>query len=58
MYKEKESSRQKKNSRALSAVTSGVTTPEYFLLVVEGVMHLSLDDTLAKFSTSSSRLFY
>ena len=56
--KEKEPSQQKKESRALSAVTSGVTTPKSFLLVVEGAMRPSLVDTLTNLSTSSSRLFY
>ena len=55
--KEKEPSQQKKESRLLSAVTSGVTAPTSSLLVAEGAMHPSLDDTLANFSTSSSRLF-
>ena len=58
MRKEKELSRQKKKSRSLSAVTSGVTTPKSFLLVVEGAMRPSLEDALANFSTSSNRLFY
>ena len=44
-------------SLSLSAVTSGVTTPKSFLLVVEGVMRLSLDYALANLSTRSSRLF-
>ena len=56
--KEKEPSRQKKESRPLSAVTSGVTTPKSFLLLVEGAMGPSLDDALVNLSTSSSRLFY
>ena len=42
----------------LSAVTSGVTTPKPFLLLVEGAIRPSLDDTLANLSTSSSHLFY
>ena len=58
MLKEKEPSRQKKESRALSAVTSGVTTPKYFLIVVEGAMRPPLDNALANLSTSSSNLFY
>ena len=53
----KEPSRQKKEICALSAVTSGVTTPKFFLLLVEGAMSPSLDDALANLSTSS-RLFY
>ena len=48
----------RKNLIPLSAVTSGVTTPKYFLLVVEGAMRSSLDDALANISTSSNRLFY
>ena len=36
--KKKEPSRQKKGSRSLSAVTSGVTTPRSFLLLVEGAV--------------------
>ena len=58
MHKEKEPSWQKKESCALSAMTSGVPTPKSFLLVVEGAMHLSLDDTLANLSTRSNRHFY
>ena len=58
MCKEKGLFRQKKESRALSAVTSGVTTPKSFLLVVESAMRLSQDNALANISTSSSRLFY
>ena len=54
---EKEPSRQKKESRAFSAVTSGVTTKS-FLLLVEGAMRPSLDDALDNLSTCSSRLFY
>ena len=46
--KEKELSRQKQESCPLSAVTSGVTTPKSFLLVVEGTMRPSLDDALTK----------
>ena len=57
MHKEKEPSRQKKESRPLSAVTSGGTTPKSFLLVVEGAMHPSVDYAFANLSTSSSRLF-
>ena len=53
-----EPSRQKKEALALSAVTSGVTTPKSFLLLVEGAMHPSLDDVLGNLSISSSRLFY
>ena len=51
-------SRQKKEACAFPAVTSRVTTPKYFLLLVKGAMRLSLDDALADLSTSSSRLFY
>ena len=58
MRKEKEPSRQKNESRSLSPVTSGVTTPKSFLLVLEGAMRPSVDDALANLSTSSSRLFY
>ena len=54
----KEPSQQKKEACALSAVTSGVTTPKSFLLLVEGAMRPSLDDALANLSTSCSRLFY
>ena len=54
----KEPSRQKKEARSLSAVTSGMKTPKSFLLLVEDAMHLSLDDMLANLSTSSSGLFY
>ena len=32
--------------------------PKYFLLLAEGTMRPSLDDTLANLSTCSSRLFY
>ena len=53
-----EPSRQKKEAHAVLAVTSGVTTPKSFLLLVEGAMCPSLDDALANLSTSSSRLFY
>ena len=54
----KEHSRRKKESRSLSAVASGVTTPKFFLLLVEGAMRPSIDDALANLSTSSSYLFY
>ena len=57
MRKEKELSQQKKGSRSLSAGTSGVTTPKAFLLLVEGAMRPSLDDTLGNLSTSSSHIF-
>ena len=53
---EKEPSWQKE-AHSLSAVTSGVTTPKAFLLLVEGTMRLSLDDTLANFSTRSRCFF-
>ena len=56
--KKEETSRQKKESRPLSAVTSVVTTPKSFLLLVEGALRPSLDDALANFSTSCSRLFF
>ena len=52
MHKKKESSRQKKESRSLSAVTGGVTTPKFFLLVVEGAIRSSLDNALANLSTT------
>ena len=58
MQKEKELSRQKKESRSLSAVTSGVTKPKSFLIEVEGAMCPSLDDALANISPSSNGLFY
>ena len=58
MCKEKELSGQKKEFRSLSAVTSGVTKPKSFLLVVEGAMCSSLNEALANLSTSGSRLFY
>ena len=58
MRKEKEPSRQKKESHSLSAVTSGGTTPKSFLLVVEDAMRPSRDDALAILSTSTSCLFY
>ena len=58
MRKEKEPSRQKKNFRSFSTVTSGVTAPKSFLLVVEGTTRSSLDDALANLSTKSSRPFY
>ena len=45
-------------SCSFSAVTSGGTTPKSFLLLVERAMCPSIDDVLANFSTSSSRLFY
>ena len=54
----KEPSRQKKETCSLSAVTSGVTTPKSFLLLVEGAMRPSLADALANLSMNSSRLFY
>ena len=47
-----------KESRSLSAVTSGMTTLKSFLLVVEGAMRPSLDDAWANLFTSSSCLFY
>ena len=47
----------KKESRSLSTVTIGVTTPKSFLLVVEGPMYPSLEDALANFSTSNSHPF-
>ncbi len=50
----KELSWQKKETRSLSAVTSGVTTPKSFLLVVEGAMCSSLDDALANLSDRKS----
>ena len=37
-YAKKELSQQKKEACTLSAVTSGVTTPKSFLLLVEGAM--------------------
>ena len=43
----------KRKNLDLSAVTNGVTTPKSFLLVVEGAMHPSLDDTLANLSTTT-----
>ena len=42
---------------SLSAVTSGVTTLNSFLLLVEGTMCPSLDDALTNLSTSSSVSF-
>ena len=59
-WAKKEPSRQKKETRSLSAVTSGVITPNFFffVLLVEGATRLSLDNALANLSTSSSRLFY
>ena len=54
----KEPSQQKKEIRSLLSVTSGVTTPKSFLLLVEGAMRPSLDDTLVNLSTCSSHLFY
>ena len=56
--KKRKLSRQKKESRSLSPVISGVTTPKSFLLVVEGATRPSLDNALANFSTCSSHLFY
>ena len=50
----KKLSQQKKEARAISAVT----TPKSFLLLVEGTMYPSLDDTVANLSTSNNRLFY
>ena len=58
MQKLPEAPDRKKESHSLSAVTSGVTTPKPFLLVVEGSMRPSLDNMLASLSTSSSCLFY
>ena len=57
-WAKKEPSRRKKESRSFSALTSVVTTPKYFLLLVESAMHPSLDDALANLFTSCSRLFY
>ena len=54
----KKPSWQKKEACALSAATNIVTTLKSYLLLVEGAMHLSLDDALGNFSTSSSHLFY
>ena len=54
----KEPSQRKKKANALSAVTSGVTTPKSFLLLMEGAMRPSLDDALANLSISSSCLVY
>ena len=54
----KKPSQEKKEARSLSAVTSGVTTPKFFLRLVEGTMSPSLDDALPNFPTGSSRLFY
>ena len=48
----------RKKSCSLLAVTSRVTAPKSFLLVVEGTMCLSLEDALVNLSTSSSRVFY
>ena len=53
----KEPSRQKKETRSLSAVTSGVTAPKYFLLPVEDTTRPSLDASLATLFTSSSCIF-
>ena len=53
----KEPSCQKKETCSLSTVTSGVTTPESILLLVEGTMRPSLDDAVANLSTSSSSFF-
>ena len=58
MCKKKEPSEQKEESCLLSAVTSRVTIPKPFLLVVEGTMRVSLYDALANPSTSSSCLLY
>ena len=49
----KEPSRQKKEACSLSAVTSGVTTPKSFLLLVEDAMSLSLDGALVNLSTTT-----
>ena len=54
----KEPTWRKKEAYSLSAVTSGVTIPKSFLLVVEGAMRLSLNDALANLFTSSCHLFY
>ena len=54
----KEPSKQKRETRSFSAVTSFVTTSKSFLLLVKVPMRPSLDDTLANLSTSSSHLFY
>ena len=54
----KEPSGQNKEACFLSVVTSGVTTPKSFLLLVEGAMRPFLDDVLTNHSSSSSRLFY
>ena len=48
----------KKEACSLLAATSGMKIPKSILLLVESTMHPSLDDALANFSTSSSRLFY
>ena len=49
MHKEKEPSRQKKEFCPLSAVTSRVTRPKSFLLVLEDAMCPSLDNALVTF---------
>ena len=54
----KEPSRQKKEAHRLSVVTSEVTTPKSFLLLVEGATRPSLDDALANLSISRSHHFY
>ena len=56
--RKKEPFRQKKETRSLSAMTSRVTTPKSFLLLVESTMGPSLDDALANHFTCSSCLFY
>ena len=55
---EKELSRRKKEDRALSEVICEVTTPKSFLLLMEGAMLPSRDDTLANLSSSSSYFFF
>ena len=52
----KESSWQKKEACPLSAVTSGRTKPESFLLLIEGTIYPFLDDTLDNLSISNSHL--
>ena len=54
----KEPSQQEKEACSLSAVTSVMTTPKYFLLLVEGAMHPSLEYALVNLSSCSSRFFY
>ena len=54
----KETSQQKKESRHFSAVICWVTTPKFFLQMMERAMRPSVNDALSNLSPRSSRLFF